>query len=115
MDARTLEALKASIAKWEKNAEAETPEEYLLGNKTCSLCQIFNNWKEQAGNLGCAGCPVGDAGFLYCEGSPYESAIEAYHEWDDAHDGGQRAAARAAALAEVAFLKSLLPSDEAAS
>ncbi len=29
MNAQTLEALKASIAKWERNAEAERPDEYL--------------------------------------------------------------------------------------
>lgn len=114
MDARTLEALKASIAKWERNAEAKIPENYLLGTKTCSLCQLFNNWKEQGADLKCDGCPVKDAGFRYCEGSPYDAAVKAYWDWDDDHDDAQRTTVRAAAIAEVAFLKSLLPSDEVA-
>lgn len=38
MDAKTLEALKASIAKWERNAEAKTPADVLYGAEACRNC-----------------------------------------------------------------------------
>lgn len=105
MDARTLEALKASIAKWERNAEAEKPDKYLTGVNDCPLCALFYA-------KGCVGCPVRDhTGWALCDGSPYQEAFDAWERWDD----GDGAADEAHALAreEVAFLKSLLPAEEA--
>lgn len=111
MDEQTHKALIASIEKWERNAEAETPEEYLIGTRDCALCALF--WKGD-----CAGCPVSEAsGELYCNGTPYLEADHAEKMWvqalnvpfDEAAITHRRNAAHAAARKEVDFLKSLLP------
>lgn len=104
MDAKTLEALKASIAKWERNAKAEYPEEYNTSAFDCPLCQLFLGYRDA-----CRGCPVASAtGLTHCNMTPYKAATEAALQWDK--DDGE--AARDVALGEVAFLKSLLPEGE---
>lgn len=101
MDSKTLKALKASIAKWEKNVEAETPDDVKLGAQNCPLCALFN------GN-DCEGCPVAErAGAEFCDNTPYSGAsIEAVN-WE--YRGSSREDFQTAARAEVDFLKSLLP------
>jgi hypothetical protein len=105
MDAKTLEALKASIAKWERNAEAKTRFEYRTGDDDCPLCELFI----YPGN--CEGCPVFDrTGERFCRGTPYIKASNARMRWGadpKSPDAPERA--HAAARDEVAFLKSLLP------
>lgn len=106
MDAKTLEALKASIAKWERNAVAQTRAEYRVGISECALCLVFH--KRHSGKE-CVGCPImGKTGLPFCSGTPYGEAEDAYYDWS-------RSAERARQLAgeEVAFLKSLLPAEEA--
>jgi hypothetical protein len=84
MDAKTLEALKASIAKWERSAEAKTPAGYKTGQKDCPLCVLFF-WKD---------------------------AWKAYANWDlFPKSSKRRDRAHAAARDEVTFLKSLLPEE----
>lgn len=101
MNAQTLEALKASIAKWERNAEAERPDEYLTSDVDCPLCVLFIR-------SDCDGCPVFErAGERECRGTPYRTAVSARFNWNRDQNGAARA--RAAARDEVAFLKSLLP------
>lgn len=101
VDAKTLEALQASIAKWERNAVAETPEAYSTSDDDCALCQAFPD-------LFCDGCPVKAAtGRAFCWGTPYNAAHQAHHAWDKGT--GTAEDAHAAARKEVAFLKSLLP------
>lgn len=101
MDAATLEALKASIAKWERNARARKPHNYLLQVSDCPLCGLFFN-------KACVGCPVSaQTGVDCCDNSPYRPAVEAHYRWE--MGTGSVNAARAAARDEVAFLKSLLP------
>jgi hypothetical protein len=114
MDAKTLKALKASIEKWERNAEAGTIDDYKLGCVSCPLCRVFHPRYTDKNNE-CAGCPVADAGFSFCEGTPYDAASAAYSHWHY-NDGLETARAQAhdAALKEVAFLKSLLPAEESA-
>lgn len=110
MDARTLEALKASIAKWERNAVAKTPEDYHPYSDTCPLCFLFVE------NC-CNGCPVADsADQSHCEGTPWEDVPDAFDSWRyyaaiSSRSAASRAreAALAAAREEVAFLQSLLP------
>lgn len=104
MDAKTLEALKASIAKWERNAEAKTPAEFKIGEKDCPLCDLFRP------NL-CDGCPVANStDEIFCCGTPYNLAATAKYDWIR---GFKSAAHRAHAAArdEVAFLKNLLPEE----
>ncbi len=103
MDERTLTALKASIAKWERNVQAEKLEDARIDVRSCPLCRLFFYAR-------CVGCPVADAvNNTVCDDTPYENASEAWYNWvigiATASDF------RAAAQAEVDFLKSLLPED----
>lgn len=102
MSKRTLSALKASIRHWEENAAASTPQGVHIYGDRCPLCALY------AIHGSCsATCPVkGATGKNNCEGSPWEVARDAF--WKR-KDGGKRITFRAAAQAEVDFLKSLLP------
>jgi hypothetical protein len=103
MDAETLKALKASIAKWERNAAAKKPEDFLVRASDCPLCDLF--YERDL----CVGCPVAAAtGKSACSGTPYHSAHSAWLSWQH---GGR--SARSHARKEVEFLKSLLPAEEA--
>lgn len=107
MDDKTLTALQQSIEKWERNAVAETPDDYTTGVKDCALCQVFMQG-------GCLGCPVrGATGGVFCVGSPYYNAVQVRGEWSrTSFNTDLRDAARAAARAEADFLRSLLPEAE---
>ena len=104
MDAETLEALKGSIAKWEK-ITAGTGQD--MGASNCSLCQMFH--KSAGLSLSCAGCPVAEAtGAFGCDGSPY--AAYERHAMECDYDGpGECPKCASLAAAELDFLKSLLP------
>lgn len=108
MDAKTLEALKASIAKWERNAEATDPSDVRLGSDECPLCDVFHMRA-----ISCNGCPVSDrTGRPFCVESPYISAWNAWFLWNSRPENTERRdRAHAAARDEVAFLKSLLPEE----
>jgi hypothetical protein len=67
MDARTLEALKGSIAKWEAIVAGTGKDD---GYFNCPLCKLFNDQGDDEDD--CVKCPV----FIrvrarYCENSPY--------------------------------------------
>lgn len=101
MDERTLEALKGSIAKWE-GIVAGTVEDQ--GDINCPLCQKFNNDDTE---WPCRGCPVMDkTGRTYCFESPYQNFFTKVKSL-----GWKNEEYRAAAQAEVDFLKSLLPTE----
>lgn len=108
MDGTTLNALKQSIEKWERNAVAETPEDYRTRAVDCALCGLF--WSS------CDGCPVeAKAGYPDCGGTPYAEAAIARWKWlNHRSDAALRDAAHAAARAEAKFLRSLLPEEETA-
>jgi hypothetical protein len=102
MDAKTLEALKASIAKWERNAEATDPFEFKISEKDCPLCAMF-----KIGSDECKGCPVFEkTGATFCRETPYIPAATARRDWRCGDVPADRA--HAAARDEVAFLRSLL-------
>jgi hypothetical protein len=108
MDAKTLEALNASIAKWERNAEAKSPEDAKLGSEYCPLCHLFANGSEKSP---CEGCPVKlKTGLGGCEETPYWAADWAHDDWLDGDATAEDF--HAAARKEVDFLKSLLPTSE---
>lgn len=108
MDAKTLTALKASIAKWEKNAKAREISDARIGLADCALCQLFHSY---CGGPDCQGCPVNEAGRHWrCGNTPYDDVDGAFGDWDC---GGSGTAFRRVARREVAFLKSLLPSGAA--
>ena len=98
MNAETLDALRASIAKWERNAVVEHLADATMGSEDCPLCVLFNP-------ASCEGCPVFEETELdCCESTPYDDACKA--RWLGDIDGFE-----AAALAEVNFLRSLLPAE----
>lgn len=106
MDAETLEALRGSIRKWE-GIVAGTEED--LGHDNCALCQLFYKFDDPST---CVGCPVMAAtGERYCEGTPYHD----YRPGEEDRDGNVMSATalKAAAQAELDFLKSLLPTEAA--
>lgn len=109
MDARTLKALKASIAKWQRNVAAKIPGEAKTQAQDCPLCKLFFDDH-------CKGCPVAaGTGMGCCGDSPYEPAMDAWYDWRNAvweerdDEEERRLAWAEAAQAEVDFLKSLLP------
>jgi len=105
MDKKTLRALKASIRKWERNAKVKYPDKYLVDSDDCPLCGLFFD-------LDCEGCPVMQrTGRRGCGDTPYIEASRARVDWE--WDYGPMEAAHDAARKEVAFLKSLLPAEEA--
>lgn len=106
MSAKTLAALKASIRHWEENVAAETPDDVSVSASDCALCVLFFDF------YNCAGCPVSAAtGKHGCRDSPYETRVsEAFANWN--YGMTPRDEWRAAAQAELDFLRSLLPEDE---
>lgn len=102
MDKRTAKALEASIAHWERNVAAETPDGAGVSGADCALCAEFRNKSENQ----CGGCPVRDkTGLICCLDTPYASAVSRFVSWID--DPSLRSAWRAAAQRELDFLKSL--------
>lgn len=96
MDARTEQALRESIAKWEKNAAVAKCKDAKVNSADCPLCELF-------AYENCRECPVKNhTGKSECYGTPYYKAREHYYD-------NQLAAFREAAQREVDFLKSLLP------
>jgi len=102
MTNEALEALKQSIAHWER-MESGT---YLEGEEPyeehCALCRAFNL---EAG-MNCRGCPVAEAGHRNCVGSPYMRAEAMF-----ANHGIASVQFKIAAREEIEFLKSLLPKE----
>jgi hypothetical protein len=104
MPAKTLAALKGSIKHWEDNVAAEVGDGSTRW-QDCKLCLLFNPYEEE-GPENCRGCPVmAQTGKRYCEDSPYHEAWTANVFKDETRW-------KAAALAELNFLRSLLPDEE---
>lgn len=106
MDAIALKALRESIAHWERNVAAETPEDVRLGAENCACCAaVYDNIESD-----CIGCPIHEkTGKSYCVGTPYEKADVAFFSWLHKNTDATRDAWRVAAQAELDFLRSLLP------
>ena len=116
MDAKTETALRASIKHWQENVAAKKPSEASAHGSSCALCIKFNS------GAVCAGCPVADAGYPGCDGSPWERAWDGLEIWRAAVNmelqgrGNAKTAAapenwRKAAQRELDFLRSLLPGE----
>lgn len=110
MTPETLKALKESIAHWEKNAAAESPDQVSIDTQNPALCQKF-----LGSNIYtyCRKCPVYRVtGCIHCRYTPLYAARIAYWVWRMwPNDAGRKARWQKAAQAEVDFLKSLLPED----
>ncbi len=104
MDAKTLEALKGSIAKWERIVRGTGGSQ---GSDNCPLCQIFLRDNER-----CYGCPVQKAVRKHlCRGTPYADLwipADTAYEFSEGHMA-KNDESRLAAQAELDFLRSLLP------
>lgn len=102
MDAETLEALRGSIAKWEAIVAGTGKDD---GIDNCALCSLFYTPADPTDFMNCTGCPVMKVtGSMYCDGSPYETYRRTSPGSVDERD---------AAIAELDFLKSLLPVEAA--
>jgi hypothetical protein len=103
MNAKTLKALRGSIAKWEAIVASEGSDH---GIDNCPLCQMFRiviGFKTISFKTNCDGCPVkARTGHDGCRGTPYD-------EWDSGVADTPELVALA--QAELDFLKSLLPED----
>lgn len=108
MDERTLTALKGSIAKWEGIVAGTGKDD---GPLNCPLCQLFHPDYRTDNLQYCKGCPVTIAGFSGCSNDAYESFCHAEEEFafGEAKAGTPAERMHAAAIGELAFLKSLLP------
>lgn len=103
MNADALAALKASIRKWDKNGRVRSLKNAKLGSDNCPLCDLFLFIENQ-----CEDCPVMQATTKpFCRDTPYYGVRSAYYRND-------LSAFHAAARAEAAFLRTLLPEGETA-
>jgi hypothetical protein len=90
----TIEAVRASIKKWEKNARVKNTLNAKTGVYDCPLCTIYFI-------KDCIGCPIyKKTGHAGCKNTPYEEAYEAFMDRDAAR-------LRKHAREEVEFLKSI--------
>jgi hypothetical protein len=103
MDAKTLEALEGSIAKWQAIVAGTGTDK---GAADCPLCQIFI-----IPNSSCKGCPVYEkTKYSVCKQTPYTNQwLPTIHSPFMQVTEEQRIAA---AQAELDFLISLLPNEE---
>lgn len=104
MNAKTLKALKGSIAKWEAIVAGTGTDE---GPNNCPLCQLFFGDLMVRDEGDCVECPVMQkTGQKYCKGTPYVEWDDMTGDYESVADTIERVNA---ARAELAFLKSLLP------
>lgn len=106
MDAKTLEALKGSIRKWESIVTGTGDD---MGWKNCPLCALFNNPSGDHEYV-CGGCPVVTAvGATECKDTPYYEWVDEFSilEIKTANTPERQALAQK----ELDFLRSLLPAE----
>lgn len=101
MNPETLEALEESIAHWKRLASGNREPDENVGWLDCSLCVKFMRFAL------CEDCPVSKkTGAILCHNTPYKNAHRTRREY-----GLDSPEFKAAALEELAFLKSLLPNN----
>lgn len=92
--ARTLKALKESIAHWDRHANGTAAPNEGIRSSDCSLCSLF------VFNF-CKGCPVAiKTQKTLCRGTPWREAAEEYYK-------GENFKVKAKEMAD--FLRGLLP------
>lgn len=101
MNKKTKQALKKSIDHWTKLSQGKV-DAGCVGSKWCALCELFlqgDNW--------CQGCPIyKKTGKPLCRGTPYSSA-----DHNGISYGLDSPQFKRAARKELAFLKTLLPTE----
>lgn len=110
MDAKTLTALRGSIAKWRDIVDGNGADE---GTDNCPLCVLFyENLKD---DIRCYGCPVRIHTLKEnCIGSPWQKWARLHINEGGLPWGAKTPQQKAAAQAELDFLISLLPEGESA-
>lgn len=117
MDEVTFAALNASIEAWELKLVTKDPRKIKMGRAWCPLCLLFNA-RGMSDDDTCYGCPVSDGGNRWCKNTPYDTAATAHRSWlvevlfTTDSVSSARNAWRAAAQAEIDFLRSLLPKED---
>lgn len=107
MDERTLTALQGSIAKWEAIVAGTGKDG---GPLNCPLCREFHPDYRTDHSTNCEGCPIATAGFAGCANEEYEAFCRASDRLEmDGEDNTAATRMHAAAIGELAFLKTLLP------
>ena len=111
MDKEMLEALQASIVKWEENTKVISTEEAKIWGDTCPLCEISSRRMTYEMESPCEACLVYErTGQVECGGSPWYSTL---FYWRAVADGTRPLSDfHSAAQKEVDFLISLLPEDK---
>lgn len=117
MNTKVKEALRASIEKWDRNAKAQSPDDFRSSAEDCPLCVMFFLAHPTAS---CNGCPVYAAtGHVTCGNTPYRDADGSRSQWKSSlRKGNEKDAAhfaqnaRAHAADEAKFLRSLLPPED---
>lgn len=103
MNPETLEALKQSIAHWER--KVENPDKEPIGPEHCALCQMFLLGEDIRQ---CRSCPVSETtGRSSCFGTPYDSVVSAEFAFENGDISLDEY--RVTCRTELDFLKSLLP------
>lgn len=107
MNSKTLEALRASIAHWDRLASGNRNKGEMIGVNHCSLCSVFYSLT----SLSCDGCPVMQrTGKRFCVDSPYGEAANIIED-NEGEAGYDLPAFKETAMRELEFLRSLLPED----
>ena len=102
MNAKTLKALRASIAHWKRMRADINCDEAPFGSQ-CALCQIFLN--QRNGKPDCVGCPFGT-----CEGrSPWSKAHSAWHDYLDYQGSREKYAWKRCATNMIRYMQRRLP------
>lgn len=109
MSEATLAALRGSIAKWEGVLAGTISED---GCDNCPLCQLFSHYTNPDVMPGCRGCPVQErTGKPGCIDTPYFAYADYEFHVAEGEADEDETRRRELALAELDFLKSLLPTD----
>lgn len=95
MTAKTAKALEESIAHWARMAVGTMGDKESIFSKDCPLYKLYLD-------KGCIGCPVSkNTGHWMCRKTPWQAAH------DSSYEGYNTPEFRAAAMRQLAFLKSL--------
>lgn len=106
---KRIEAIRASIAAWEKKRDESDPREIHIGVNDCPLCVAYRKFKKKYDGETCGVCPVKKhTGMPFCDDTPFEGAWHALSNWR-LYPRDPRAKPRwiTAAQAEIDFLKML--------
>lgn len=104
MNAKTLKALKLTVAHWTRLATGKRRKNESIYAENCALCKMFLV-KYDCSKEECLGCPVAEnTGHQFCQRTPWYNAKDAKNEF-----GIKSVIFKSAAKKQLAFLTSLLP------